>query len=171
MNVQEYLETEHRQNLLAIEASIGVSTNSTESTSTTSVANGSTVFYLSRSANLIGAVPLDASEYHILSGKVESDVFYPSDAGTYAVEFSCEMDTVAVSPTYKTSELRSLTTGGAIIGTITATAESTGAQMFRTYTGNLMVFADLTPTFGVYFYAAINEVTLRKLSCKITKIK
>ena len=165
-DIAEYLRTEHRQNLIALERALDKRLETTTAQNEDPVVtSGMDVFYASVTGGFSGTVPISSS-YSIYSGSLSGNTYLPVADGDYWIEFSANLNQTGGS-----------TSGG---------APSTLSCPFISATGNynlvagisfitrdipvLRVKASLLASTGVNFTASpAAGCSFTQFYCKITK--
>jgi len=168
MNVEDYLVGELRQNWLAIEQtlkSLGaqISSDTSEAESEVISLPGSVVFMANRTASF-GAGNITLANAYAITGTTNSVTFYPAESGTYYINFGVRIQhSIGITHSYT---ITANSVSGGAIGTI-ASSEGGGIGIYGPTNG---VFANLSPTNGLYFTAATSGTTLTNFYCEVKKV-
>lgn len=168
MDAISYLETELRQNWLAIEQtfkSLGAQISSTDSTvEEEESAEVGTIFYATRQATIPAGV-INISSNVIVEGTVLTNVFRPLEDGQFFIEISAQCQTTAA--TVGNYTITAFDTNSVSLGTINGGTPTT--QVLTGPTNGF--FANLGPGLGVFFQSAqAGTITVRNFYCKITRV-
>lgn len=163
-DIAEYLRTEHRQNLIALEQAFG--DNATQQEQSVIVQPGTDVFFASNDSVLSGTIGLSNST--VFAGNLSSNVYYPPEDGDYWVMMGCLGDTLqatVVAAVY--SYLRAYTTGLALeTYKLDGLSVPANHSPFPTIMGKITI----TKSTGIYFTATPEpKTTMSRFFCKITK--
>lgn len=164
----EYLRTEHRQNLIAIEQALGAKTQETTTDTTTVVNSGSEVFRASYDAGISGTIPI--SNNTLLAGNVIGNTYYPPVDGDYWIEMGCDNFQSGFNGAANTYNYLRAYTSGLVFELFgyTSTIGSNYHVLSKELTQNQKKIT-LTKSTGIYFTASVQLGSMSKFYCKITK--
>lgn len=169
-DIAEYLRTEHRQNLIALERALDQRLETTTATVeevAPAVTPGMDVFYASVTGSFSGTVPI-SSNYSIYAGSLSGNTYLPVADGDYWIEFSANLDQTGGSAS-----------GGAPSTLSCPFISATGNYVFNVDSSTnfitrdipvLRVKASLLASTGISFTASpAAGCSFTQFYCKITK--
>ena len=167
-DVAEYLKTEHRQNLLALENALNKVQAVAGSVSNQTIESGAEVFRASFQGSFSGTVSLSTNS--IYAGSLVSNVYYPPEDAEYWIEFSCACDHYLSGPSNALTTTLSAVTTGSIGSGSNVTYPVGGLNAVTQAMPTVVVKASLTVAVGVYFSASVpSGAVASRFYCKITK--
>ena len=167
-DIAEYLRTEHRQNLIALERALDQRLQATTTQNEDPVVTpGMDVFYAAVTGSFSGTVPISTSS-SVYAGSLSGNTYLPPSDGDYWIEFSANLNQTGGSAS-----------GGAPSTLSCPFISATGNYVFNTDSSAnfitrdiavLRVKASLLASTGVSFTASpAAGCSFTQFYCKITK--
>jgi hypothetical protein len=169
MDVEKFLVSEFRQNMLAIEATINGRVATTSATDEPLINNGYTIFWASeQTSTLSGVVSLSDSVIATSAGSVVSNVFYPSMTGTYFVKFGFSSN--LVTNLTNSATLSCFFSDNSLAGIARMEFCANFSSPIGESSAVNGIFMDLSGVLGVYFSVSSSNITSNRFFCEISKV-